>query len=362
VLAASVFFTRGIVVTEIQQAQVLLAPLLGKSAAGILFAVALLCSGQSSTLTGTMAGQIVMEGFLNIRMRPWLRRLVTRSLAIIPAALVIYLIGEHAILGLLILSQVILSMQLPFAVIPLIHFTNDRARMGSFRSPGWVRSLAWITAAIIVALNLRLAILAVGDWMAAAGRWKTLVLVVTVPFGALLVLLLVWVTIEPWAGRRRFGRAPVVLPETAGAAAAGAPVYHRILVPVDHTALDRLAISHAAGTAKMHGARVYLLHVEEGVTSQVYGPEASTAEVEAGEQYLERIAQSLRDQGLAVETAIVHSSSPRKAIVNYAREMRPDLIVMGAHGHGGLKDLIFGTTINPVRHELDVPILIVRHE
>jgi manganese transport protein len=112
--------------------------------------------------------------------------------------------------------------------------------------------------------------------------------------------------------------------------------------------------------ARLHGAKLYLLHVEEDVTSQVYGREASTAEVEAGEQYLDRIAQSLRDQGVTVETAITHSSSPKKEIVRYAREVRPDLVIMGAHGHGGLKDLIFGTTINPVRHNLEVPMLIVR--
>ena len=112
--------------------------------------------------------------------------------------------------------------------------------------------------------------------------------------------------------------------------------------------------------AKLHGATLFLLHVEEGVTSQIYGKESSTAEVEAGEEYLERIAQTLRDQGISVETAISHSSSPKKEIVRYAREVRPDLVIMGAHGHGGLKDLIFGNTINPVRHDLELPMLIVR--
>jgi manganese transport protein len=112
--------------------------------------------------------------------------------------------------------------------------------------------------------------------------------------------------------------------------------------------------------ARLHGGRVFLLHVEEGVTSQVYGRDSSTAEVEAGEQYLERIAQSLRDQGITVETAICHSPSPSKEIVRYAHETQPDLVIMGAHGHGGLKDLIFGNTINPVRHNLQVPMLIVR--
>src|ERR1700688_2887240 len=109
--------------------------------AGVLFAIALLCSGQSSTLTGTMAGQIVMEGFLNFRMRPWLRRLITRSLAIIPAAITIYIAGDHGVYQLLILSQVILSMQLPFAIIPLVHFTSDRRRMGDFANRAWVVGL-----------------------------------------------------------------------------------------------------------------------------------------------------------------------------------------------------------------------------
>ncbi|HET8546545.1 MAG TPA: Nramp family divalent metal transporter, partial [Bryobacteraceae bacterium] len=132
IMAAAVFYKRGIVVTEIQQAHLLLAPLLGTTIASMLFAIALLCSGQSSTLTGTMAGQIVMEGFLNFRMRPWLRRLITRMLAVIPAAITIWSAGEEGTYKLLILSQVILSLQLPFAVIPLIHFTSDRRRMGDF--------------------------------------------------------------------------------------------------------------------------------------------------------------------------------------------------------------------------------------
>ena len=156
VLAAAVFFQRGIVVTEIQQAHVLLVPLLGTSLAGVIFAVALLCSGQSSTLTGTLAGQVVMEGFLNFRMRAWMRRLITRSLAIIPAALTIYLVGDKATFGLLILSQVILSLQLPFAVFPLVMFTSDPRRMGAFANPFWLKSLAWLVAVIIALLNIML--------------------------------------------------------------------------------------------------------------------------------------------------------------------------------------------------------------
>jgi manganese transport protein len=301
-----------------------------------------------------------MEGFLNFRMRPWLRRLITRSLAIVPAAITIYVAGSRASFGLLLLSQAILSMQLPFAIIPLIHFTSDRARMGEFASPRWVRILAWITAVVIVGLNLRLAYMSIDDWLATAGPWRTAIWAAAVPLAILLVALMVWVALEPRIARRRRGRAPITLPEPGRADAAAAPSYHSILLPLDHTALDGLAVNHAAAMARIYGAKVYLLHVEEGVTSQIYGPAASTAEVEAGEQYLERIAQSLRQQGIAVETAISHSSSPRKAIVRYAERVHPDLVIMGAHGHGGLKDLIFGNTINPVRHNLAVPMLIVR--
>ena len=360
VMAAAVFFRRHIVVTEIQQAHLLLAPLLGTSLAGILFAVALLCSGQSSTLTGTLAGQVVVEGFLNLRVRPWLRRLITRAMAVIPAALTIYFAGEKSTYQLIILSQVILSLQLPFAIIPLIHFTSSPARMSSFRNPLWVRALSWTTAAVIVALNLRLAVLVVVDWLARPSAWRPVILISTLAAGALLLLLLLWVTMEPLISRRvqRYGRAPVTLPETIPVEAA--PVYRRILVPLDHSKLDHLAISHAAALARLHGARLYLLHVEEGVTSQVYGRESSTAEVEAGKQYLEEIARSLEKRVIAVVTAVSHSSSPRREIVRYAEEIHPDLVVMGAHGHGGLKDLIFGTTINPVRHNLEMPILIVR--
>src|SRR5262249_2872736 len=142
IVSAAAFWTRGVVVTEIQQAHQLLEGLLGTRVAPIAFAVALVCAGQSSTLTGTLAGQITMEGFLQFRMRPWLRRLVTRSLAVIPAVIVIGMTGEKGTYKLLILSQVILSMQLPFAVVPLIKFTSSRAKMGVFASPVVVKVLA----------------------------------------------------------------------------------------------------------------------------------------------------------------------------------------------------------------------------
>ncbi len=360
ILSAAVFFSRHIVVTEIQQAHLLLAPLLGTAAAGLLFAVALLCSGQSSTLTGTLAGQIVMEGFLNFRMRPWLRRLITRTLAIVPAAFTIYYSGSQGTYQLLLLSQVILSMQLPFAIIPLIHFTSDRRRMGAFANKAWVQWLSWICALFILALNVRLVITGVSEWLGASGS-HPLVWLVVVAVGAGLAALLLWVSFEPWITHwvHRFGSAPITVPE-AVVEAEPALEYHRILVPLDQTDLDRQAVSHAAAMAKMHHAKLYLLHVEEGVTSRVYGPLSSTAEVTAGEQYLKRIADTLRADGVEVETAIAHSPQPTREIVRYAKEVHPDLVIMGAHGHRRLKDLIFGNTIDPVRHELQAPILIVR--
>lgn len=143
-------------VAEIQEAYKLLSPVLGVGVASTLFALALLASGQSSTLTGTLAGQIVMEGFLNIRLAPWLRRLITRMIAIVPAVCVIGYFGEEKTTDLLVWSQVILSMQLSFAVVPLLMFTGEKAKMGRFTNPTWISVLAWTSAAIIIVLNLKL--------------------------------------------------------------------------------------------------------------------------------------------------------------------------------------------------------------
>jgi manganese transport protein len=154
IVAAATFHRSGhSEVAEIQEAYQLLTPLLGVVGASAVFALALLASGQNSTLTGTLAGQIVMEGFLNIRIRPWLRRLITRAIAIVPAALTAIFFGEHGTAQLLILSQVILSLQLSFAVIPLVRFTSERAKMGEFVNPGWLKILAYTVAVVIAALN-----------------------------------------------------------------------------------------------------------------------------------------------------------------------------------------------------------------
>ncbi len=166
IVAAAVFHQSGHTdVADIRDAYRLLSPLLGVASASTLFAVALLASGQSSTLTATLAGQIVMEGFLHIRLRPWLRRLITRLLAIIPALITIVWFGEEATGSLLVLSQVVLSLQLSFAVVPLVMFTSDKARMGPFVNPRWLTALSWIVAVIIGSLNAWLLVQTFGQWL-----------------------------------------------------------------------------------------------------------------------------------------------------------------------------------------------------
>ena len=172
VVSAATFYGKGQHVAEIQEAYKLLTPMLGVPIASTLFALALLASGQNSTLTGTLAGQIVMEGFLRIRLRPWLRRLITRLIAIVPAVIVTAIYGEHGTASLLVFSQVVLSLQLPFAVVPLVAFTSNRRKMGEFVNPAWITWLAWATAAIIIALNVKYLsdFFGVTDWLVSLTR------------------------------------------------------------------------------------------------------------------------------------------------------------------------------------------------
>ncbi len=201
VLAAATFYSHRDPVNSIEEAHRLLPAFLGP-AAPILFGIALLCAGQSSTLTGTLAGQIVMEGYLHIRVAPWLRRLITRMLALIPAVVVIGLTGEQSTQKLLVLSQVILSLQLSFAVIPLIHFTSNRRNMGAFATPVWGQVLAWSTAAIIVGLNAKLVLDEVQSFLAAARSAWSPEAAMALAIGLYAIVagagcLLFWVTLKP---------------------------------------------------------------------------------------------------------------------------------------------------------------------
>ena len=198
-LAASTFFARGIVVTELRQAHELLAPLLGTSIASIAFAVALLAAGQSSTITGTLAGQIVMEGFVRMKMSPMKRRLMTRSIAMVPAVSMLLYAGESGMLQLLILSQVVLSLQLPFAIVPLIRFTSLPAVMGTFVSPTWMRRLAWSVAVLIIGVNAWLVtqVMSPGDTVPGDFLHGMATRVVVGLAALMCVALLVWITVVP---------------------------------------------------------------------------------------------------------------------------------------------------------------------
>jgi len=212
-------------------------------------------------------------------------------------------------------------------------------------------------------LNVWLVTMTMGDWMKTPGSGRLWLEFGLMPALAGVAILLLWVTFEPvlpgWI--RHLGRAPIELPQEV---ASDLPTlaYRKILVPLDHTSRDREALAHAVAMAKLHGAKLYLLHVEEGVTSQMYGPLSSTAEVAAGQEYFQGIADRLAEQEVEAELVVRHSQDPQREIVRYARELHPDLVVMGAHGHHGLKDVIFGATINAVRHKLKAPLLVVRDE
>jgi manganese transport protein len=207
---------------------------------------------------------------------------------------------------------------------------------------------------LIVGLNAWLIWVSLGPWMIEA-PWR---IALISPILIAVAGLLVKISFDKARPRRLMedADASAVVPHFAP------PVYRRILVPLDHSNRDRAALAHASAMALPHGATLYLLHVEEDVTSQVFGEFASTAETLSGREHFEAIVRALEAAGISAQLTIEHGRSPREAIVAQARAIGPDLVVMGAHGHRGLKDLIFGTTINAVRHELSVPVLVVGDE
>ncbi|MEN9521931.1 MAG: hypothetical protein RL065_308, partial [Bacteroidota bacterium] len=199
ILSASAFHQNGLNnVGEITDAHQLLNKILGTQLAPILFAVALIASGQSSTITGTLAGQIIMEGYLDLKMKPWLRRLLTRSLAIIPAVITLVYFGENKLTALLITSQIVLSMQLGFAVIPLIHFVSDKKIMGDYVIKNWVKIVAWLSAFIILSLNIKLVLVHVNYWMNADGGFTNMLIkILLIPTIAFSFFLLIYVIVKP---------------------------------------------------------------------------------------------------------------------------------------------------------------------
>lgn len=369
VLSAAVFHRHGTEVATIEKAFELLPRFLGKGAP-ILFAVALLCAGQSSTLTGTLAGQIVMEGYLHMRLAPWLRRLITRLIALIPAVVVISLAGEQSTQRLLILSQVILSLQLSFAVIPLIHFTSNRRNMGSFVTPWWGQLLAWSAAVVIVALNGKLVLDQVGEWVAWASgltmrfgpipvSWLVAGVLYGVTGGA--AALLLWVTFKPV-----LISSPPWLPQPSLKLDWVETLRPRRLrsigVALEHDQADAEILNRALGLAQTENGQseLVLLHVVDTPITRVLGSETADRESGADERYLVDLVAALKERGYKSRPVLLHGPNPAVEIVSYLRQDPVDLLVVGSHGHGMVRDLLLGQTVDKVRHSLGVPMLIAR--
>ena len=357
VLSAAVFYRHGIVVTEIQQAHKLLEQLLGTQAASIAFGLALLASGQSSTLTGTLAGQIVMEGFVRIRLRPYMRRLITRSVALLPAVVVISISGDQGTYKLLILSQVILSLQLPFAVVPLVHFTSDKLKMGSFANRSWVKVLAWITSAIIIVLNGKLVYDQIMEWI--KGSAPMIVSILAVGIAAALSLFLVYIVFLPLIrGEKSWKEGK---PTGASRIIEGIETHRskHIAAALGRDDGDAAVVGRALSLAKAEGALLTLIHVVDSAPAQVYSNDVYDEHTREDEQYLLEIAEEVRSSGVAVEIALSHGD-PAKELINFAASHKVDMLVMGSHGHRLLGDLLWGETVDPVRHQVDIPVLVVR--
>lgn len=357
ILAASAFYTTGHnEVSEIQDAHGLLNDILGNKLAPILFAVALIAAGQSSTLTGTLSGQIVMEGYLNLRIQPWLRRLITRLVAILPAFFTIYFLGEGATGQLLILSQVILSMQLGFAIIPLIHLTSDKSKMGDFANKGWVKVLAWLIAIIIVSLNVKLVINTIQGWIAESTN-PAVYYYTVIPLAIGAGVLLVYITLFPLVKKSKARRknVPDGLPQDLQLVASKS--YQRIAVTVDFSSSDNVAISNAIAQGGK-SAEYILIHIVETAGARMMGQEIDDLETESDRKSLDKYKLDLEAQGYTISVRLGFGN-PKRSIPEIVNSEICDLLVMGAHGHHALMDLIFGTTLDAVRHKVKIPVLIV---
>jgi len=356
VLAATAFFKTGRTdVAEIKVAHELLPSFLGTKLAPILFAIALIASGQSSTITGTLAGQIVMEGYLQLRIAPWVRRLMTRLIAIVPAVIVILINGEDNIDSLLILSQVILSLQLGFAIIPLIHFTSDKKAMGKYAIKPLVIILASLIAAVLVYLNIRMVVEQASDFFATSNSvfWKTVIILA----GLFFVSLLVVATIYPLRKRKQKSVTKEIHAQPGVIENVSVPSYNKIAVAIDLSSNDAKLIAHAIGQAKSSTSFV-LIHVVESVSATIYGKESDDLETRKDKEKLDDYVSQLIAKGFVVEGKLGFKNRA-KEIVRIVKEEKADMLVIGAHGHTGLKDLIYGETTDAVRHELSIPVLIV---
>ena len=356
ILAAKVFFTTGRTdVGEIEQAHQLLSPMLGSSVASTLFAVALIAAGQSSTITGTLAGQIVMEGYLRLRINPIVRRLITRLLAIVPAILVIAIAGEKKVDSLLLFSQVILSLQLAFAVIPLVHFVSDKKTMGTFVIKPITKIFAWLIAATLVYLNVKWLTEKSIEYFGNPGQIPTKILIVAA--GLSFAWLLVYSFIFPLLNKKRKDPSIQMHPEFKALQDIAVPVYKKIVVALDFSENDTKLILSALGQGKKE-TEFILIHIVESASAILHGTETDDYERQKDQERLDFFTEQLKEKGYEAK-GILGFRNRAKEIVRIVKEENADMLVVGAHGHTGIKDLVYGATVDTVRHELKVPVLIV---
>ncbi|HTG65196.1 MAG TPA: Nramp family divalent metal transporter [Flavobacterium sp.] len=361
ILAAATFYRNGMYeVAEIQDAHRFLETLLGTKWAPILFAVALIAAGQSSTITGTLAGQIVMEGYLNLRIQPWVRRILTRLIAIVPAVIVILIYGESVTGKLLILSQVILSLQLGFAIIPLIHFVSDKSKMKGFHVSKTTQIAAWIIASIIVSLNAKLVYNEITGWLEVSENpivlWFTVV-----PLAFFFLGLLLFIVFKPFITKAKQdiqNHSPHNL--KLHFSKAEGYVKKNIAVSVDFSFADEIALNSAFELGGKE-ANYTLIHVVETVGAMVYGEQIDDHETLVDQKLLKEYQEMLSENGFKVDVQLGFGK-PNKVIPKIVNESDFDILVMGTHGHTGFKDLIFGTTVDKLRHKISIPLLVVKKE
>ncbi len=369
ILAAAVFFTTGHSdVASIIDAHALLAPLLGNKFAPIVFGVALLAAGQSSTITGTFAGQIVMEGFVGLKMRPWLRRLITRMLAIIPTVIVIKISGDNSVDSLLILSQVVLSLQLPFALVPLLHFTASKTKMKEFASTQLIRILAWIAAGFIIVLNLKLVYDFVLENLLETGITGIIFKFVLIPVILFLILLLLWIVIEPYFKKERLDKLEEIFIKKPLAYAKKIPATKSMNETDRLTKIgialegkqerDEHIVKGALLFLKSVHAEIFLIHCVESVTGRFIG--GLVADQSAGEMkvYLDTIARKMEKEKFVTHT-VIGGGEPEDEIARICKQEEIELLIVGSHGHKILKDIIYGSTVNEVRHRVRIPVLAI---
>ena len=356
ILAASVFYFNGqSSVAKIEDAHRLLEPMLGTSLAPILFAVALIASGQSSTVTGTLAGQVVMEGYLHLRINPWLRRLLTRLLAIIPAVFVILYYGESEVDSLLVFSQVLLSLQLGFAVIPLIHFVSDKSTMGNFAIKPLTKVIAWLVAGVLIFLNVRLVAGEIIDTLSKDGNifLKIVIIIASVLFAWLFLVMTFYPLYKKQKAKSSDGIHGAI-PQLSNLVV---NPFQKIAVALDFKNLDEKLIAHALNQGTKNSTYL-LVHVVETVAATLAGDATDDEETRTDEERLKALAAQLITMGYVVKTELGYKYRVSE-IVRIVKSFDADILVMGAHRHTGIKDIIYGETVNQVRHKLPLPVLIV---